>query len=524
MSEKTAGKVYEKASPSVVYVVTRGGGAGSGIVVGDNEVVTNCHVIDDGTPVSVFQPSRDRADSPKEASAKVVAASMRDLCLLKTDGLSVPAADIGESGSIKIGSPVYAIGCPAGIYGALSHGIVSQFRPAVDDSDEAAKDDIQTTTAISPGSSGGGLFDDGGRLIGITYSSAPSSEGIHFALPVELVGYLRMRSKVEARTRENLSQILGSPRIDPNALLSMAAEISDAIPNMTRQIAAWAASGEIAALSGARDFAGKAAKRLENLSESAQSGEERDDALGGAANVWACMGQIDRALELAEKIEDGKERNSAIASIAQEQARLERRGGAIVRAKEICKRLPLVEEVEDPIALTEMAIARAEMRDSGDALDIALKIRNMAPHSIPAFAACRVFVMTVSEIAAALQRQGTLIGAQALFEYAIRLSLEADWRCLAEVAHSAAKSGNSPVAEDALRKRDEARARIYEAGHKPMEGPEYEFQVMQFGRMAETLALLGNPGCFDEMRRILAWDLNLSAALVRAAIGPTAES
>ena len=523
MSEKTAGKVYEKAGPSVVYVVTRSGG-GSGVVVGDNEVVTNCHVVDDGGPVSVFQPPRDKSGSPKESPAKVVAASVRDLCLLKTDGLSVPAADIGESGPVRIGSPVYAVGCPNGIYGSLSIGIVSQFRPAPEDSDEAAKDDIQTTAALSPGSSGGGLFDGDGRLIGITSSSAPSAEGIHFALPAELVEFLRRRAKVEARLRENLSQVLSMSQFNPGALFGMATEISDALPVLTRQIGAWAVSGEIAALSGVRNFAGEAVKRLTELSKSATREEERDDALGGIAGVLACLGKTDRALEFAEKIGGEERKNRAVASVAQEQARVEWRGGRVVeRARETYKRLPLPEEIGDPESLLVMACARAEMRDSGDALDIALKILHEDRRHYPDESVRhRFFVTAVSEIAAVLHRQGTVIGAKALFEYALDHSRKADPRFLADVALCAAEVGDMETATTALRERDEFRAQIRASGRKPTEGPEYEHEVMQFGRMAETLALLGDPRCFEEMRRILILDVDLTAALVRAAIGPIA--
>lgn len=517
--EKTAGEVYKKASASVVHILTRGG-SGSGVVVGDNEVVTNCHVVDDGGPIMVSQPPRDRGDSLKKSSAKVVAASMRDLCLLKTDGLSIPAADIGESNSVDFGSPVYAIGCPRDIYAALSSGVVSQFHPVHEEDDKPEIGNIQTTAAISPGSSGGGLFDGNGRLIGITDRSEASSEGIHYALPVELVAHLRQRAKVEADLREHLSRVLSASEANPSALFEMATRISDAMPILAEGILAWSYCGEIAALSGVRNFAGKAVKRLTALSESASQREDRDDAFGGIANVLACMGEIERSLEVSEKIEDGERKSSAIASIAQEQARAARGGNSVARAREICKRLPLHEEVEDPMCLLAMACARAEMRDSEDALDIALKIRHhyKIRHPRDEFLRHRFFVTAVSSIAAALYRQGTFVGAEAFFGYALRYSEDNNWRLFADVALYAAEAGDESAAIAALKAREDFRAQILARGEKPKEGPEYRDDAMQHGRMSETMALLGDPRCLDEIRRIIPWDATLPAALVRTAI------
>ena len=519
--EKTAGEVYKKASASVVHVLT-GSGRGSGVVIGDNEVVTNCHVVDGGGPIRVFQPPRNGTDSPKESAAKVVAASMRDLCLLKTEGLSIPAADIGEANSVGYGSSVYAVGCPCDIYAVLSSGIVSQFRPAHEGDDEPTMRDIQTTAAISRGSSGGGLFDREGRLIGITCSSEPFSESIHFALPAGLVGYLRQRAQAEGRLRENLSQILINPPSDLGALFDMAAEMSDAMPVLARQIAAWSSSGEIAALSGSRGlaFAKKSAERLTMLSESEERKEDRDMALGGAANVAACMGEIDRALQFCEKIESEGMKNNTIMFIAQMQARIDiREGNSGARANDIFNLATLRKDAEDPTLLLMTACARAEMRYYGSAMDLAGALLGKGRIRYPNESLRdRFFVVAVAEIAAILHRQGTFVGARALFDHAIRHSQETDPRFLAEVAFCAANAGDIKTAQLALREKGELRA----SGRIPREeGPDYEDEVEQYGRMAETLALLGHPGCFDEMRRILVWDFHLPAALVRAAIGPS---
>ncbi len=95
-----------------------------------------------------------------------------------------------------MGEPVYAVGAPEGLELPLSEGIVSQLRggpPPL----------IQTTVAISPGSSGGGLFNTEGELVGITTFYLKEGQNLNFALPVELIAEaagnkIRERPSVEA--------------------------------------------------------------------------------------------------------------------------------------------------------------------------------------------------------------------------------------------------------------------------------------------------------------------------------------
>ena len=510
MNEKTAGEVYKKNISSVVYVSTRGG-QGSGVVVGDNEVVTNCHVIDDGGPIEVLQPPVNGVGDPKRSSAKIIAASARDLCLLKTDDLPVSAAMLGESMSVDVGDPVYAIGNPAAVYGTLSSGIVSQVHPNFVNAGELAGVEIQTTAAISRGSSGGGLFDRKGRLVGIPYRSLDRGESLHMALPVELVEYLRQRSKVEAQLRAELAHVFASP--NSRALFGVATGIADAIPDGIKLIEAWSDVGQIAALSGVRDFAEESVKRLTVLSKAAARTEERDEALGGLADVWACMDEIDRALELSGQVENEDRKNKVIASVVQEQARMEKpRGAPNSRSREIYRRLPPVESVEDPNLLSMMALAKAEMRDSEDALDIARKIPKAHP----------LFLSTVAEIAAALQQQETYIGADALFLFAVKFAAKNEWAFLAEIALIAAKSGNIPMTDFALatlsKKEEEWKAVSDYADYA-----DYDHKMLIFGGRAETAALTAAQAedisdSLGWMRRIPVLGTDLVNALVRTAI------
>jgi tetratricopeptide (TPR) repeat protein len=110
----------------------------------------------------------------------------KDLALLSPQGLDVAMpARLGQTSKLKVGEPVYAVGAPHGLELSLSEGIVSQLRggnPPL----------IQTTAAVSPGSSGGGLFNADGELVGIITFQLKEGQNLNFALPVEwLTGIAR---------------------------------------------------------------------------------------------------------------------------------------------------------------------------------------------------------------------------------------------------------------------------------------------------------------------------------------------
>lgn len=111
-----------------------------------------------------------------------------DLCLLAIDNLEVSPPSRRPSGTIEIGERVYAVGAPRGFELTLSEGLVSGLRE-----DPLGLPLVQTTAAISPGSSGGGLFDSRGQLIGITTYSVTESQNLNFALPIEPIVSLEIQ-------------------------------------------------------------------------------------------------------------------------------------------------------------------------------------------------------------------------------------------------------------------------------------------------------------------------------------------
>ena len=192
----SAKDVFADVSGGVVVVIALDAeGAptsqGSGVVVGRNEVATSCHVVSGAKDITVRQAADARGREAWRMTARLAARNeARDLCLLFVEELSDPPAAVpvrlGSARAVSVGEEVYAIGAPRGLTLSLSRGVVSQLRG---DYGKRSAPIIQTDAAISPGSSGGGLFNGKGELIGITSFKfrGAASEGLSFAAPAEWV-------------------------------------------------------------------------------------------------------------------------------------------------------------------------------------------------------------------------------------------------------------------------------------------------------------------------------------------------
>ena len=183
-----AGGVFESIWRSVV-VVEAGNSQGSGVALKPNLVATNCHVTDAATsPIVVHKGENRRADKSKSYPARVIAGNrQRDVCLLAAEGLWAIPAEARNAAEMRIAEQVYAVGAPRGLDFSISGGLVSQLREEDEEGRQLSGNAplIQTDTAISPGSSGGGLFDAKGKLVGLTTFGYRDSEGLNFAVPIE---------------------------------------------------------------------------------------------------------------------------------------------------------------------------------------------------------------------------------------------------------------------------------------------------------------------------------------------------
>ena len=186
-------ELYERVSPSVVYiaVTTRSSGRGSGYgFVWDTEghIVTNNHVVASATRIEVTF-----ADDTTAQAELVGADADNDLAVIKVD---VPASrlhpvELGDSDALRVGQRAIAIGNPFGFEQTMTTGIVSALGRSVRQGNGFSLPQlIQTDAAINPGNSGGPLLDSHGRVIGVTsliYSNSGTNAGVGFAVPVDTV-------------------------------------------------------------------------------------------------------------------------------------------------------------------------------------------------------------------------------------------------------------------------------------------------------------------------------------------------
>lgn len=180
-SSKTPEQIFAEVSPSVVVVHSLGkhvkhSWQGTGVVVAKDIVVTNCHLFESPIETRVlYQKKRYPARLTVENRA-------RDLCILNVPSLGAPpVSKLVQANSLRVGQAVYAIGTPLGLELTLTAGLISSLRHIGSDTI------IQTSASIAPGSSGGGLFDSDGGLVGITTAGISQYQGFNFAIPVDWI-------------------------------------------------------------------------------------------------------------------------------------------------------------------------------------------------------------------------------------------------------------------------------------------------------------------------------------------------
>lgn len=199
-------KLFEMVSPSVFLVVTfdkhqKKLGNGSAVVIGPEQVITNCHVLAKSSYVRLIR-NNESYDAVLEYPDPE-----RDLCQLRVANLRAPAVKLGKAAAIKVGQRVYAVGAPKGYELTLSDGLVSSVR----DTKQGAPQ-IQTSAPVSPGSSGGGLFDANGLLVGIITWQVRDSQNLNFAYPAEWISQVPERGKANlAKLEERSKPVAASP-------------------------------------------------------------------------------------------------------------------------------------------------------------------------------------------------------------------------------------------------------------------------------------------------------------------------
>ena len=175
---------------AVVQVRTPGG-LGSGFFINeDGFLITNFHVIEGETQISVevYHQKAGQLDRRTYKQVQIMALNkFADLALLKIDDKDAPkfkSVPLGSADALSVGEKVFAIGSPLGLERTVTEGILSTKTREM-----AGSLYLQTTAQINPGNSGGPLFNLSGEVIGVTNMKAVAGEGLGFAIPVESVKF-----------------------------------------------------------------------------------------------------------------------------------------------------------------------------------------------------------------------------------------------------------------------------------------------------------------------------------------------
>jgi serine protease Do len=175
---------------------------GSGFILSaDGYILTNAHVVDDASEVSV------KLTDKREFKAKVVGTDKRtDVALLKIDATGLPKVTIGDPDKLKVGEWVAAIGKPFGLENTITAGIVSAKGRELPN--ENLVSFIQTDVPINPGNSGGPLFNLKGEVVGVNsmiYSRTGGSMGLAFAIPIDVA--VSVTKQIQEKGRVTRSRI-----------------------------------------------------------------------------------------------------------------------------------------------------------------------------------------------------------------------------------------------------------------------------------------------------------------------------
>ena len=190
LSERSVRELVNQLGEAVVQVRTPGG-LGSGFIINeDGYLITNFHVIEGETQISVevYHLKEEQLERRIYKQVTIVAMNkFADLALLKIEDKDAPhfaRVPLGDSDLLAVGEKVFAIGSPLGLERTVTEGIVSTKTRQLQ-----GELYLQTTAQINPGNSGGPLFNLRGEVVGVTNMKLLFGEGLGFAIPVEGVKY-----------------------------------------------------------------------------------------------------------------------------------------------------------------------------------------------------------------------------------------------------------------------------------------------------------------------------------------------
>ncbi|MBI3649013.1 MAG: trypsin-like peptidase domain-containing protein [Actinobacteria bacterium] len=204
--------VVKAVLPAVVNVTTdqfrpdpfggsqQGQGVGTGFIVrADGVIVTNCHVVEGASKITVSLNGQDNGNGAQYPARLIGSDCLHDLAVLKVDATNLPTVAIGSSSALQLGQRVVAIGYALDLTGGptVTTGIVSSLDRTIRAQDPGCDPQvcqggartyagvIQIDAAINPGNSGGPLVNLHGQVVGINTAGTQNAENIGFAIPID---------------------------------------------------------------------------------------------------------------------------------------------------------------------------------------------------------------------------------------------------------------------------------------------------------------------------------------------------
>ncbi len=203
---KDVRELVNQLGEAVVQVRTPSG-LGSGFIINeDGFLITNFHVIEGETQISVevYHQRDGQLERKAYKDVRIVAINkFQDIALLKIDDKDAPKFTkvlLGDADALAVGDPVFAIGSPLGLERTVTEGILSTKTREMQ-----GELYLQTTAQINPGNSGGPLFNLRGEVVGVTNMKITFGEGLGFAIPVGAVKYFLDHRDSYAYSNDNPS-------------------------------------------------------------------------------------------------------------------------------------------------------------------------------------------------------------------------------------------------------------------------------------------------------------------------------
>jgi S1-C subfamily serine protease len=212
--------VVERVSPAVISVTGHGNearqGSGSGfLITPDGFAITNSHVVAGRRKLIAETADGDRVDASVVGDDPAT-----DVALLRLVASDLPSGEIGDSGALRVGQLVIAMGSPLGLHSTVSTGVVSALGRSMRGQDgRLIENVIQHAAPINPGNSGGPLLDSRGRVVGVNTAIIAFAQGLGFAIPAATARWVATELLQHGSVRRRQLGVTAATRQLPRSLV-----------------------------------------------------------------------------------------------------------------------------------------------------------------------------------------------------------------------------------------------------------------------------------------------------------------